>query len=295
MQEPAPGVVLGAYALVRHERSDGDEQHWLGRRSDSATAAVAVRLRRSTPTGAFGREVELQPWLQHEHILAPSEQIELGEWTAVVGEYRPGTSLAALAPALAELRTRDPAGALAVAVHVIESLARALAHAHVQLGAPGFPRGIVHGALMPAAVWLGRDGSVALTGFGAAQPEADPSRVLDRDLEPLRYAAPEQLASRTRAPAIDVYALGALLHELVEGTPLRGSSTDARAVYQALVAAEIPPVAAAWPPALASLRQALLAKTPLDRPRADAVAATLAGVPHDAGGRALAALVAPPK
>lgn len=38
VQEPAPGVVLGAFTLVRLERSEGDEEHWLGRRSDRRVA-----------------------------------------------------------------------------------------------------------------------------------------------------------------------------------------------------------------------------------------------------------------
>jgi eukaryotic-like serine/threonine-protein kinase len=102
-----------------------------------------------------------------------------------------------------------------VSAKLIESLARAIHYAH--------RRGIVHRDLKPANVLLTEDGIPKITDFGLA-------KLLERDdgltnvgelLGTPSYMAPEQVkgTSRQITPATDVYALGAILYEMLTGRP----------------------------------------------------------------------------
>jgi hypothetical protein len=96
----------------------------------------------------------------------------------------------------------------------------AVAHAHRHL--------IVHRDLKPSNVLVTHEGSVKLLDFGIAKlvdasPEATPTQTLLHGLTP-RYAAPEQLLGKPVTTAIDVYALGVMLYELLVGRhPFAGS------------------------------------------------------------------------
>src|SRR5262249_30431112 len=94
------------------------------------------------------------------------------------------------------------------------TLARAVHSAH--------QRGIVHRDLKPANILLTSDGTPKIADFGLAKLEGDPgqSRV-DAIIGTPSYMAPEQAVDRITpvGPAADVYALGAILYEMLTGRP----------------------------------------------------------------------------
>jgi hypothetical protein len=103
----------------------------------------------------------------------------------------------------------------AKAAGLVEVVARTIAEAH--------RRGIVHRDLKPANILLDHDGRPKLGDFGLA-------KILDSDdaltathmvLGSPRYMAPEQAEGSTRliGRSTDVYALGAILYELLTGRP----------------------------------------------------------------------------
>jgi hypothetical protein len=94
-------------------------------------------------------------------------------------------------------------------------LADALAHLH--------GRGLVHGDICPANVRLGEDGRAVLIDFGLAGPPL-PGDGAARGT--LGYAAPEALTG-ARAPAVDLFALGATLFEAFCGAPPFGRGLPA--------------------------------------------------------------------
>lgn len=105
----------------------------------------------------------------------------------------------------------------ATAANLIETLARALHHAH--------ERKVIHRDLKPANILFARDGTPKITDFGLAKVLQDQhvsSAEMTQTGEAMgtpRYMAPEQAAGRHDlvCPATDVYALGTLLYECLTG------------------------------------------------------------------------------
>jgi formylglycine-generating enzyme required for sulfatase activity len=98
--------------------------------------------------------------------------------------------------------------------------------------------GVVHRDIKPANVLLTLDGSPRLADFGLARRLGE-NRNLTRSGQVLgtpSYMAPEQAAGRSAeaGPAVDVYALGAVLYEMLTGCPPFQGGSDAQTLAQLL-------------------------------------------------------------
>ena len=101
------------------------------------------------------------------------------------------------------------------AAELVEALARAIHYSH--------GLGVVHRDLKPSNILLTGDGRAKIADFGLAKILDTDSRITGSDLilGTPSYMAPEQAEGKTQevGPAIDVYALGAILFELLTGRP----------------------------------------------------------------------------
>jgi WD40 repeat protein/tRNA A-37 threonylcarbamoyl transferase component Bud32 len=173
------------------------------------------------------------------------------------------------------------------AARLVETLARA-AHAAHKLG-------IVHRDLKPANVLLTRDGVPKIADFGIAK-QINTERAEDRFLTRAgtvmgtpEYMAPEHLRGRSSAPAIDIYALGVILYELLTArVPFQGA-THADTMVLVLRQEPVPPrrLQPNIPRDLETICLKCLEKSPAKRyASAEALADDLA---HWAQGRAIQA------
>jgi serine/threonine-protein kinase len=124
--------------------------------------------------------------------------------------------------------------------------------------------GIVHRALAPGSVLLGKKGHVKLTGFASATLASDPH--LKTALLPGApgFMPPEQGRGEELDPRSDLYSLGALWYALLTGTP------------PAAEAAPAPPAGVS--PQVAQIVLRMLSRAPADRcQRAADVLAALDG------------------
>ncbi|SDD75598.1 serine/threonine-protein kinase [Aquimonas voraii] len=124
-------------------------------------------------------------------------------------------------------------------VELFRGVLAAVAHAHRAL--------LVHRDLKPSNVMVDEDGRVRLLDFGLARfLDAEPqerTQTAARFLTPA-YAAPEQLRGERITIATDVYALGALLYELLAGTaPFELADRSAGAAEQLILEATPPTLA----------------------------------------------------
>jgi WD40 repeat protein/serine/threonine protein kinase len=118
-----------------------------------------------------------------------------------------------------------------------ETLARAIHVAH--------DRGIVHRDLNPSNILMTTDGTPKITDFGLAKFLLDDAGVSLNGviLGTPSYMAPEQVSGHRRGigPGADIYALGALLYEMLTGTaPFRGL-TPMETLCQVVEAEIVPP------------------------------------------------------
>jgi serine/threonine protein kinase len=123
------------------------------------------------------------------------------------------------------------------AADLVRTLAEAVAYAHAKQ--------VVHRDLKPANVVLTADGRPLITDFGLAK-RLDSSTAMtgsEAILGTAGYMAPEQAAGHARevGPAADIYALGAILYELLTGRPPFRAASWQEAVQQVLYDEPIAP------------------------------------------------------
>jgi hypothetical protein len=126
-------------------------------------------------------------------------------------EHVEGTTLAHL---LRALRSRGEGLSDQAAIYIGVAVLEALAHAHAQVDGGGAPAPIFHLRVAPAAISLGRDGTVKLGEFSAAPGEEPCS--------PNSLLANPGLATPEEGDKIDVRAAGLLLWELLSGRETTG-------------------------------------------------------------------------
>jgi len=109
-----------------------------------------------------------------------------------------------------ELRERGPL-AVRRAVEIAADIAEALDYAHV--------KGVVHRDLKPENVMLLPDGSVKVMDFGIARLTGQEGLTSSQFFlgTPL-YAAPEMIEPRSIDHRVDLYSLGIILYEMLQGT-----------------------------------------------------------------------------
>jgi mono/diheme cytochrome c family protein len=168
---------------------------------------------RSKHLARFRTEVEAAARLQHANFVQIFEVGEVNGRPFFSMEYVAGGNLGQ------EITQGLPDARRAAAL--VETLARAVHAAH--------ERGIVHRDLKPSNVMLGIDGTPKIADFGLAKRLDDDSgpTYTGEVLGTPSYMAPEQAEGKNDqiGPATDVYALGALLYELLAGKPpFEGSS-----------------------------------------------------------------------
>ena len=112
---------------------------------------------------------------------------------------------------------------------LLATLARAIHAAH--------QAGIIHRDLKPSNVMFATDGTAKITDFGLARRlEEDGFTETGQVLGSPSYIPPEQAQGRAReaGPAADVYALGAILYEMLTGRPPFKGKTSVETVIQVL-------------------------------------------------------------
>jgi tetratricopeptide (TPR) repeat protein/tRNA A-37 threonylcarbamoyl transferase component Bud32 len=115
------------------------------------------------------------------------------------------------------------------AAELVETLARAMQAAH--------DKGIVHRDLKPANILLTTDGTPKITDFGLAKRlDSAGQTQTGAIMGTPSYMAPEQAGGKGKevGPAADVYALGAILYELLTGRPPFGAETPLDTVLQVI-------------------------------------------------------------
>jgi tetratricopeptide (TPR) repeat protein/predicted Ser/Thr protein kinase len=237
---PLVGRRLGPYEVRQHVASGGMGDVYRAVRVDDYRQTVAVKVIRPGLADdelrqRFRTERQVLAGLNHPNVvrLLDGGATEDGLLYFVM-EYIDGEPLdrwcARRRPALREQ------------LRLLLEVARAVDYAHQQ--------GVIHRDLKPGNVLVTPAGVAKITDFGLAkrldQEAAPPAGGATRTgviLGTPNYLAPEQAGSASGAvgPATDVYALGAILYELLTGRPPFRGATLLEALEQVRSAESVPP------------------------------------------------------
>jgi serine/threonine protein kinase len=252
--------VIGRYVLEQLLGTGATATAWRGRDRESGSAVVVKVLHAHLVSDQPARsrlrsEAAAATDVSHPAIVPAIELLMTDTEAALVFPYIAGTTLAArlghghrrrLAPAVSARIAADVAAALAAA------------HAH----------GVVHRDVKPSNILLDAQGRARLLDFGIAHaPELgdDPLTRNGFTVGTLPYMSPEQLAGAAASPANDIFALGAVLYEMLAGRRPYDAATPAElAGAHGRPPADVPDA----PRALLAVAWAALARDEAARPTA---------------------------
>ncbi len=263
------GTCLGPYRILGPIGAGSMGQVYRARdarlRRDVAVKIVPESLAR-TPIALqrFEQEAQAVAALSHPNIVTIFDVGREGPLRYLVMELIEGETL----------RRRLGSGALPVraAVELALQVARGLAEAH--------DKGLVHRDLKPENLLLARDGRVKILDFGLARLAVDPSDAdgaeaptLSQRTEPgtlvgtVGYMAPEQVRGLGSDARSDIFALGAILLEMLTGG--RAFTGDSRADVLSATLRDDPRgirlLGLRFPPGLPQVIDRCLRKNPSER------------------------------
>jgi tetratricopeptide (TPR) repeat protein/tRNA A-37 threonylcarbamoyl transferase component Bud32 len=232
----AVGPAVGSYDILGELGRGGMAVVYKARHRRLGRIVALKVLRGDGPAdrARFEREALAVAGLQHPNLV---QLYKVGEHAGIpflALEYVPGGSLAERLDGT----PRPPHEAAAL----IETLARAVDVAHA--------RGIIHRDLKPAYILLVSRESPDSTTHQPKIADFGLAKHLGGDVGQTRdgtvagtpsYMAPEQAAGGAVGPTADVYALGAILYELLTGRPPFKSATPLETLHQVLTSEPVPP------------------------------------------------------
>jgi eukaryotic-like serine/threonine-protein kinase len=219
----------------------------------------------------FLREARLAARLAHANVVRVFDVGEDDGRPFIAMEYVEGETLAELVAQRAPLPAAE-------AARLGTQMCAGLAAAHAA--------GLVHRDVKPQNLLLSTDGVLKLGDFGiAAGHDGTRLTLAGTVLGTAGYLAPEQARGEEVTAAADIYAVGAVLYELLTGQPARsaGSLAEIGAAADSFDPPDLASRAPAAPPELVAAVTACLSVRPEDRPpSAAALARLLAPVASEA-------------
>ncbi len=263
----APGTKLGQYEIVAPLGAGGMGEVYRAR-DPQLGRDVAIKI---LPTflshdpdrmRRFEQEARAAAALNHPNILSVYQMGSQDGTSYLVSELLEGSTLR-------DLLLRGPVP-VRKAVDYATQVAHGLAAAH--------EKGIVHRDLKPENLFLTKDGRMKILDFGLAKivqpsPSAPATPTMTEGTEPgvvlgtAGYMSPEQVRGEIADGRADLFALGAIVHELLTGKRAFHKPTSAETMTAILN--EDPPsisqILPTVPPALQKVVQRCLEKTPQQR------------------------------
>ncbi len=263
---------VGKYRLVRLLGRGGMGEVYEAHQPD-LDRAVALKLlvagehASAEAIARFQREAQVAARIKHPGIVAVHDVGRDGKLHYIVMELVRGRSLK-------DVIDDGPRPGPRRALEIVRDVARALHAAH--------DAGVIHRDVKPGNVLIAEEtGAPALTDFGIARTIADASLTgTGALLGTPQYMAPEQAfgAPEELSPSADIYAVGAVLYELLTGRPPFTGATILALLRRLEDEEPRPPSehAAGLPAAIDAVVMRALAKTPEARlPSAAALADAL--------------------
>ncbi|MET7709586.1 serine/threonine-protein kinase [Micromonospora sp. NPDC005413] len=286
---PSVGQLVGdRYRLVESIASGGMGEVWraVDEILDRCVAVKMLHPRLVTDADfgeRFRREARAMAALRHPGVAQVYDYGEVSQPGAPVLAYIVMECVQGqpLSERIAEVGRLDTAETMSVAAQT----ARALQAAH--------DAGVVHRDVKPNNLIIEPDGHVVLVDFGVAvTQEASSLTAANQVVGTALYMAPEQVSKNETTPAIDIYALGAVVYHCLAGRPPH-QGENAVAVALRHLEEEPPPLSDDVSPAVRQLVATAMAKEPTHRFPTAAAMATAAQTLADSPDQLMRAATGP--
>ena len=231
---------IGPYRVIARIAAGGMAEIYLATRGGVAGFERAVVIKRMLPHLAHEPELRttlldearLMSRLRHPNIVNVQEFSRDQRDFYLVMEFLRGESLSGLRRELVGCNARlDPA----LATFIVAEMCAGLHAAHEAIDDSGRPLGVVHRDVSPQNVFVTFDGEVKLLDFGIACFADRGSRTKTGMTKgKFAYMSPEQFAGEPLDRRADVFAAGAMLHELLTGKRLFARESEAQVLKAVL-------------------------------------------------------------
>jgi tRNA A-37 threonylcarbamoyl transferase component Bud32 len=211
------GLVLRERFRLERKLGQGAQAEVFLARDEVLDRPVAIKVLAEKAAGdekaleRFLREARLAARVSHSSCLAIFDFGQERGLTFMAMEYFRGRTLR-------DLLRRGPLS-VEVALKIGREVASALAAVH--------EAGIVHRDVKPTNVMIDQQGNVRLTDFGVAQGPTDEVGGAGLMVGTMKYMAPEQARGKRTDRRADVFALGAVLFEMLSGQSAFGATLEA--------------------------------------------------------------------
>jgi hypothetical protein len=223
---------LGNY-VVLHEIARGGMGIVYKARHKELGRIVALKVLRDIDAAdadalaRFKREISVSGKLQHPHIVNVLDAGQAGSTVYFTMQYIEGVPL--------DKKIKQAVYKSKEAAQLMEKVARAVHYAHRQE--------VIHRDIKPANILLDAQGEPHIIDFGLAKDLSHNTRLTHTGaaMGTPYYMAPEQIEGKACGPAVDIYALGVVLYEMLTQSQPFSASSQAELYCKILTQPPTPP------------------------------------------------------
>ncbi len=226
-----PGA-FGRYQLLERIASGGMADVFKARMSGEEGFEKIVAIKRILPHLAtnegfitmFVDEAKLAAQLSHNNIIHIYELGKVDAWHYIAMEYVDGKDLRSI---LKMGRDRSYPLPVELSLFIASRIANALDYAHRRGSGDATELNLVHRDVSPQNILISWEGDIKLCDFGVAKAATKVSTTMSGALKgKLQYMSPEQAWGKKVDRRSDIFALGAVLFEMLTGLPLFEGEND---------------------------------------------------------------------
>ena len=246
-EEPTDGLRFGQYVLLEKIATGGMAEVWKARMRGVEGFQKIVAIKKILPhlsndqdfIEMFVDEAKLAAQLNHNNIIHIYDLGKIQSSYYIAMEYVEGHDLKTI---LRRGEERGQPVGVELSLFISSKIAAALDYAHRRRDFEEKEMGLVHRDVSPQNVLISQEGDIKLCDFGIAKAASKGSHTQAGALKgKLQYMSPEQAWGRQIDRRSDVFALGAVLYEMLTGVKLFTGDNEMSILEQVREARVEPP------------------------------------------------------
>ena len=172
---------------------------------------------------SFINEARLAAFLQHENIIRTYDFGKMGKDYFIAMEYLFGTNLRSV---IGTLKEKKMLFDIEIILQIISCVCNGLSYAHTLKNFQGQPLNIIHRDISPPNIFISYEGEVKIIDFGIAKASSQNQATQFGMIKgKVGYMSPEQAEGSDLDIRSDIFAIGAILYEMVTGERLYQGDT----------------------------------------------------------------------